>query len=141
MPDDMMRLWREQTEAWMKLMNPTAAPQSLADAQRAWEGFFQQQLDLWQRAGEATRAQLDQVLRPFQQQMEATMAATQEMQRLGRWFSEEAAGAFKAMRDYYTLLAEIEERLAQLHRMTAEQVERMQAAMPRSPWDGPAGGA
>src|SRR5579884_1601960 len=117
MPDDMMRLWREQSDAWMKLMNPSAGPQSLADAQRTWEAFFHQQLELWQQAGEAARAQIEQMLRPFQQQMEATMAASQEMQRLGRWFGEEAAGAFKAMRDYFTLLAEIEERLAQLHRM------------------------
>jgi hypothetical protein len=130
MPEDSMRLFRDQMETWMNLMTP-AAIQSPAEAQKAWEGFFRQQMDLWSGASEHARTQMEQMMHPFLQQMEATQAASQEMQRLARWFTDEAATTFTAMRDYYKLLADIEEQLAKLHRMAAEQIERMQAGLPR----------
>lgn len=40
MPEDVMRLFREQMGAWLKLMNPAAASQSPSDAQSAWEPIW-----------------------------------------------------------------------------------------------------
>jgi hypothetical protein len=130
MTEDTMRLFRDQMDAWMKLMNPANVPQNVADMQRAWENVFRQQMELWQRSSEDAQTQMQQMLRPFQQQVEAMQTATQSMQRFAEWFTSEADHTFKTMRDYYTTLAEVEERLAKLHHMTADQIERMQGALP-----------
>lgn len=133
MSEESTRLFREQMEAWTRLMNPAAALSGPAEAQSAWEGIFSRQMALWQRASEDGRQQMEAMLRPFQDQMEATQAASQEMQRLARWFTDEAGTTFTAMRDYYTMLADIEEQLAKLHRMTADQIDRMRGATPKTP--------
>jgi phenylalanine-4-hydroxylase len=139
MTEDGMRLFREQMEAWMKIMNPAVAMQNPTEAQRTWENLFHRQLELWEAASDSTLKQVESLLRPFQQQMEATQAASQEMQRVARWFTDETVATFQAMRDYYSTLADIEEQLAKLHRMASDQVERMQSAMPFRPRETPAG--
>jgi len=132
MPEEMMRLFQQQMDAWMKLMNPTEAMKSTAEMQKVWESFFRQQLELFQSSTESARKQFEQMMRPFQQQLEATQIMTQETQRMMRWFTEEAGAMFKTMRDYYTTLADIEERLAKLHRLAAEQIEHMEGGAPRA---------
>jgi|GEM_PF-6046996 uncharacterized protein YeaO (DUF488 family) len=132
--EEMMRLFREQMETWMKLVSPTEAFKSSAEMQKAWESFFRQQLELFQTSSEHTRQQVEQMMRPFLQQMETMQTAAKEMQQTIRWFTDEAGTMFKAMRDYYRMLADIEEQLAKLHRLTAEQVERVQRmTAPSSP--------
>lgn len=140
MTDESMRLFREQMEAWTKVMNPATAMAGPGEAQSAWEGLFRRQMELWQRTGEESRQQMEALLRPFQSQLEANQAAMQEMQRIAHWFTEEAGKTFTAMRDYYTMMADIEDRLAKLHRMTAEQIDRMRDAMPHIPGMSEVGG-
>jgi hypothetical protein len=131
MSEDTMRLFREQMEAWMKLMNPTEAMKGPVEMQKAWETFFRQQMELFQSASENTHKQIEQMLRPLQQQLEASQNTSREMLRATHWFSEGAGAMFKMMGNYYRMLADTEEQLAKLHRLAAEQVERMQAALPQ----------
>ncbi len=131
MTEEAMRLWREQMDAWLKLMNPTGTTKTPADLAKAWEGVVRQQMALWQAATERNQKQIEQMLKPFQQQMTATQTAANTMREAAEWFTSEAGSTFKTMRDYYTTLAEIEERLAKLHRLTAEQVEKMGNSLPR----------